>query len=295
MALNDTEAEQRQQANIDLKKKFTLEKRVRNEFTELFRVISADLTAFYATTGQIPPATVYTDDVRGILSRHYRRVSNAFSGRTIDFLKENESNTEEASIAILAALAISRGVSTRVLIDEIEGAVVVQKQQFITQSVNEDTANIITTNGKETQRAVDKSRAVLVETLEREPTQVEVGRAAGSNFRAQSASRPQTIAVTTTQKGSEGIKNIERNNFFRVVDEGALILGLPPVQREEVWKAVLDTRTRMSHAEADGLRKLNGFFTVQNQQLRFPGDRALGATADNVINCRCSAILRILE
>ena len=66
MALNETEAEQRRAANASLKKKMRLEPRVRNEFKELFRVMSSDLTAFYSRTGQVPNPDVYVDDIRGI-------------------------------------------------------------------------------------------------------------------------------------------------------------------------------------------------------------------------------------
>ena len=186
-------------------------------------------------------------------------------------------------------------METPALIDEFEGSVIVEKQEFITRSVNENTADINETNATQMAAAVASAITLLNIDLDRPPTQLEVGVQAGSNFRTRTASRPQTIAVTTTQQGAEGIKEIEREQFFAVRNEGALAVGIPPLQEQVVWKAVLDTHTRMSHAEADGLIRQSGFFTVQNQMLRFPGDRALGATADNVINCRCNAIVRIVE
>lgn len=55
---------------------------------------------------------------------------------------------------------------------------------------------------------------------------------------------------------------------------------------EIAWVAILDTHTRIAHAEADGQRRAPGVaFDVGGEPLRFPGD-PLG-DLDNIINCRC--------
>lgn len=55
---------------------------------------------------------------------------------------------------------------------------------------------------------------------------------------------------------------------------------------EMAWVAILDTHTRLAHAEADGQRRPPGVaFDVGGEPLRFPGD-PLG-DFDNTINCRC--------
>lgn len=58
-------------------------------------------------------------------------------------------------------------------------------------------------------------------------------------------------------------------------------------RRMEVeWVAILDTHTRLGHAEANGQRQPVGSpFMVDGEPLRFPGD-PLGSL-DNTINCRC--------
>lgn len=64
---------------------------------------------------------------------------------------------------------------------------------------------------------------------------------------------------------------------------------------ERVWVATLDTRTRPTHAAADGQRvPLDGLFTLGiggavTARLRWPGD-PLGP-ADEVIQCRCTTVL----
>lgn len=55
---------------------------------------------------------------------------------------------------------------------------------------------------------------------------------------------------------------------------------------EMQWVAILDTHTRLGHAEADGQRRAPGMpFEVDGELLRFPAD-PLGSV-DNTINCRC--------
>lgn len=60
----------------------------------------------------------------------------------------------------------------------------------------------------------------------------------------------------------------------------------------KVWKRWIsekDRRTRKAHVEARGQeRRLNEPFIVGGEKLMFPADVSLGATAGNVINCRCT-------
>lgn len=55
----------------------------------------------------------------------------------------------------------------------------------------------------------------------------------------------------------------------------------------KMWAAVLDTRTRETHAEADGqVVPFDEPFTVGGEQLMHPLDA--GASPENVVNCRCT-------
>ena len=59
------------------------------------------------------------------------------------------------------------------------------------------------------------------------------------------------------------------------------------------WVSILDGRTRRDHRVLNGqVRELNEPFTVVNKfgvtvQMNYPGDRSLGAGADQICNCRC--------
>ena len=70
--------------------------------------------------------------------------------------------------------------------------------------------------------------------------------------------------------------------------EGARDTGIP--LRKE-WLATMDDRTRDAHLGADGQKVLlDESFIVDGESMQFPGDFTLGASAGNVINCRCSQI-----
>lgn len=56
------------------------------------------------------------------------------------------------------------------------------------------------------------------------------------------------------------------------------------------WRTILDGREREWHNEADGLLvPIDEPFEVGGQLMMHPLDTSLGATADNIANCRCIA------
>lgn len=84
-------------------------------------------------------------------------------------------------------------------------------------------------------------------------------------------------------------ETIRASNFGS--QQGALATGLTLLKE---WIATPGGRTRAWHAAADGQEvPIDDPFKVENgkgvtENLMFPADVSLGASADNVINCRCS-------
>lgn len=65
-------------------------------------------------------------------------------------------------------------------------------------------------------------------------------------------------------------------------------IELAKTQITHTWDSTLDELTRPHHWDADGQTVLiNEPFVVAGERLMFPGDDSLGATAKNLINCRC--------
>ena len=70
------------------------------------------------------------------------------------------------------------------------------------------------------------------------------------------------------------------------------------LKRDQVsyeWDASEDSATRDSHRAMDGQIRKEGdpFVTGAGHLLRFPGDRGLGAPAEEIINCRCQRLVKV--
>lgn len=291
MPLNTTEDQRRQQAAEDLADKILLESRVTRDLNELFREMGKDLTALYSTTNSIPEASNYDDDFTGILRAHYRRVSDRFSGSVTDFLKDLDEEDDEGLIIALTAIATSVGITVRDFIERIERQIRMETATFSSINVRRNVAFIRDTNQKELDNAVVVATAAVLASGVQQPTSAQIGNEAGKTFTIGQRSRASTIAATTTQNAAEGMKQIERDVFINQMRSSVVT---PISELNEIWVTVGDENVRDSHVIADSQVKNEvGVFIVQGESLRFPGDTSLGATAGNVINCRCSAVPEI--
>ena len=73
---------------------------------------------------------------------------------------------------------------------------------------------------------------------------------------------------------------------------GAKETGLPLLHE---WIATPDERTRDAHADADGQTvQLDEPFEVDGEEMMFPGDDSLGASAENLIQCRCTEAYQVV-
>lgn len=88
-----------------------------------------------------------------------------------------------------------------------------------------------------------------------------------------------TIPVTETQQPAEHSKLI-----------AAAVIAINNSGTIKTWVTVGDERVRGAHQEADlQVRNPDDPFDVGGEQLMMPGDSSLGASPENLINCRCSA------
>ena len=74
------------------------------------------------------------------------------------------------------------------------------------------------------------------------------------------------------------------------IDSGRIVAA----DYDVIWDATPDKFTRHSHMMLEGKRVTLGqaFVTENGSRLRFPGDTALGAKAEDIINCRCGFRVR---
>jgi uncharacterized protein with gpF-like domain len=247
--------------------KMKLEPRLRREMSVLFANISKEMRSTYSTTGATLDASQFKDEVQSILRQHYRRVSKVFSIGLRQQIKK--------------AITIDE---VKQIDDEVDAALAA----FIGQTTSLRATEIIRT----TQAAIDGSIAFGL-TFEFDEAVVtannaQIAAVAQKEFNRKTKSRPQTIAVTETQTAAEGSKQIEAETIAIAAASDANTLPSNLMKKE--WITVLDNRTRTAHVFADGQRvDINEPFIVDGERLNFPADTSLGATAGNVINCRCIA------
>ena len=290
MPLNKSKIVRVQLAASQFAQKVKLERKFKTELNVYFAQIAKDFKVLYPRTGSIPNTDIYLDDLKGILSRNYRRVSRAFQGSLISFLKKNQKNLKEPVISNLSVIAQARGIALSQLVDSIEESVLLQVNEFINTSVDKDSRFINNTNIKELQKVLDVAINDLTgpgKIVSRKKVALE----ASKNFSVRARSRASTISLTGVQKVSELTKNSEFGNFISVRNSERDLV--PPMDEEPIWVTMGDKkvrRGRFSHVEADSQRRQNGVFTVGGELLRFPGDTSLGASIGNVANCRCAAI-----
>lgn len=92
------------------------------------------------------------------------------------------------------------------------------------------------------------------------------------------------------------VKSFARTETTRAMNQGALTaMRNSGLSWEKSWVAVRDEVTRNAHAvkSPTDFIGLDQAFEVGGESLMYPADRSLGATAKNIINCRCSMDFRI--
>ncbi len=267
MALSTSKAEQDRQAGRDLAAKMRLEVSMARDMRGFFKDIRRDFQAIYTAGGVNIMARDFRPDLVAILRKHYRRVARNFGSQfrrqidkafQIDFTKQNEGERADEAI-----------------------------RQLVNQRANQQADFILRTTQSEYDAALAAAvgAALVAGTLQ---DRAGTARAVTSSLVARQTARADAIATTEVNAIAERSKQIE----VRVIMDSGATVDDVPLQNNmvKIWNAVLDERTRINHALADGqIRELSDPFSVGGQFLMHPSDTSLGATVDNIINCRCSS------
>jgi hypothetical protein len=114
---------------------------------------------------------------------------------------------------------------------------------------------------------------------------------AGAAFQRKLRGRTEAIAALETQAAAEAGKQIEVESLVR---PGAHVTGRVVEKLKKVikeWVTQGDSRVRNHHLKVDSTQvPANELFTVNGEKLMHPGDTSHGATASNIVNCRCSSV-----
>jgi HK97 family phage prohead protease len=261
----------------DLAKKLKLESGFKKDLKSFFESMADKLKSTYEQVGQVPPANLFEVDLRKILDKNYKIISKNF-----DSLLRMNTKAFDA-------------IEYKAMDDDIRATV----NGYISRH-SIDQANIITATNQEDmavsvakvkQNAMDKG--VILSNKE-------IAAQAYLVFKNKAFNRIDTIATTETQNIAESSKYIEAgfieqnilNGLYKINRRNKDIGSIKPLNViEKTWITILDERTRLSHVLADEQKQPTNLpFIVEGQKLMTPGDASLGASLDNLINCRCSCI-----
>jgi len=95
------------------------------------------------------------------------------------------------------------------------------------------------------------------------------------------------ISITETQAAAESGKSLEYETLSETNAEFDGV-NINEMKAQKMWVTILDDHTREWHAEVDGdVVDAEEPFEVNGEEMMFPGDDSLGASEDNLVNCRC--------
>lgn len=289
MPLNTTERQRQLQLAQDFAAKIKLERQFTIDLRRFFKELNQDFVNEFARNGRIINTLDFRPELIGVLRRHYRRAINRFgdtlrsepqafkalrhvkqvnvaNSREELHQKQDEQTNEEVAVLLGASLAINSALTT-----------------FMREETDRRSVIVLDTTQNQLNRLVTNSFEEI-EQQQGEASNDAVAESSGLAFAFLIPSKALLISATEIQNAAEGSKQIELSGL---IDSGTVDVDVTTKQ----WNSILDERTRLSHASADGqVRQTNEPFLVQGQLLNRPGDTSLGATPSNIIRCRCSSI-----
>lgn len=242
-------------------RKMALERRMLPDIRSVFSQMVTEYVAVL-TTSSVPRARDFAGEWAATFMKQYRRVGRQFlnNQRRSKFYEELLITKQTLTVEENAGLVSEYGVWSRVFGEE--------QSSLVTQTNQKDYDAAFQT----AQEATDPGSSPAV-----------VAAAAGVALKRLFKGREGAIANVQTQAPAENAKRLEAGAIAQSEGRTGEI--------KKVWKTVGDDKVRVAHIMADGqMRDADENFSVGGESLMFPGDVSSGASAGNVINCRCAAI-----
>lgn len=249
--------------------KMKLERQLENKMRSIFRHMAEESRVHYINTQQVLDVRHYDPEIAITLKQHYRKVASAFTGQLVEDMQK-----------------CFYRVETKATPEKIKGKI----SDFINKRALEQTYFISQSNMKDMFDAYGSAYySIAFEGVDPKL----VAEDGSSAFETRALGRATTIGMTETQYAAEKTKDVEAQV---ILDNGVMVDGdeLRPEEITKVWNALLDDKTRPAHVDADyQIVQQDEPFIVMNQKLMFPGDTSMGASLDNIINCRCNTVRAI--
>lgn len=266
--LNITRVQRLKQAMSDHRLKRIFELSLIKKIQPIFRGYSKDFHATVLQNGGFASTDILQQNMKDTLSKHYDAVLDKFGERIV------KQTTEPENYGLILDSIVSSGS----IHNELRAN---ESSMVIAETTRKDAIFAI---HNVQQEALAKGEAISNKTL---------ANRARLKLNQKIAGRINTISISETQNPAENAKQTEID-FLAHHDADIDGVKMSQTLKQKQWIAILDNVTRIAHAEADGqIVDYDQPYEVDGQQLMYPGDMNLGATIDNVINCRCDSIIMI--
>jgi len=272
----------RRQLNNEILKIDQLKRKLEINFEKdlniFFRRILKDLEDTYSKIGLIPSRKRYENDLEELIKKYMLKTSEIFSGNIRDIQIKSINFFERKT----ETLKINKEED-----EKIEDEIAISLLLWINKQSTEQTGLILDTNEKEIKEEIKKTKEELLKGDKVFNTK-EIIALTILNLKNKFYNRSKMIAIQNIgASASEAkLKEAEKINESNAIVEGIAITGL----MKKTWNAILDNRTRPSHAEADIIYNTNPIpitedFIVMGESLKYPRDPS--GSPENIINCRC--------
>jgi ADP-heptose:LPS heptosyltransferase len=259
---------------------------------DLEKTMRRDLKSYFAKQRKRIKRGDNIESIRSVLQKHYERIIRRLIHKNI----KQEDRIENSVRAFLDNRASNR-------------------------------SNVIDNTSQENlEDAISEARAQLAEEGNSTPTERELMILASAIFARKARGRVSSIANTETQATTEGARRIITTSAHSELEDvimsrdkeaanelyeksrdyttykvkekidtadTAVLITILLLARKE-WETMGDNLVRTSpfnHVAANGQRvMINEPFVVSGELLMYPGDSSIGASAGNVVNCRCVSL-----
>ena len=267
-------AADRAAAERDLRTKLALEARLRREWRGVEKAVVRRVVAHVARNLDLPDVEGLSRELAApVLRAHYGEVVAEFSGVVEAGLPESARLTADEKTAIAAALAAALLLRSETQASAIAKTNAKDARVALTRARAESEERALEA------RAAGAGDAPGIGAMDRRELAIFAGIGLDRRLRG----RTQAVVVLETQAPAELTRFSEAMAIFGDTPAGMV------ARRVKEWVTMGDDRVRAWHAAVDSDQvDAAEPFRVMGEELMYPGDTSLGASAANVVNCRCS-------
>lgn len=231
------------------------ESMIASDMRKIFRLAGEEWALKYRAGQSNPLMSHYKADIASHLKINYTKIARHYKTNYREATQEKAMSSEELSRRI--DTQISKNINSRAI----------TQSNFIISTMLED---------------LDKDvRTVIIQASAQgiRLTRDEIAEATKRRFIEASRGKANTVGITE-------FTGMSNDTIFA---EAIAIQDGTNKKLVKEWSATIDNVTRPMHILAEGMQvDMEDVFVVGGENLLFPGDGSNGASAGNIVNCRCT-------